>query len=71
MKVVALTHFFVQGVKAQNKHTPCRENGTISTPDGQERSEVSRAPLSYSMERWLGEGSKEGHWNSHSCGSLG
>lgn len=60
-----------KGVKAQNEHTPCRENGTIPTSDGQKRSEVSRTSLSYSMGRWLGEGLKEGHWNSHSCGNLG
>ena len=71
IKVVTLIHFFVQGVKARNKHILYRENGTMSTPYGQERSEVSKAPPSYSMGRWLGEGPKEGHWNSHSCGSLG
>ena len=72
MKVAALIRFlFFQDVKVPNEQTQYRENMATSMPGEQQRSEASRAPLSYLMVRWLGEGPKEEYWNTNSRNSLG
>lgn len=57
-------------VKVPNEQTQYRENMATPMPGGQQRSEASKAPPSYSMVRWLGEGPKEEYWNTNSCSSL-
>lgn len=59
-----------KGVKVPNEQIQYRENMATPMPGGQQRSEASRAPLSYLMVRWLGEGPKEEYWNTNSRNSL-
>lgn len=54
--------------KVPNGHSPSCKNVTASTTGGQQRSETHRAPDTYSLARWLGEGPGEGYWNSQTRG---
>lgn len=55
--------------KVPNGHSSRCENMIASTTGGQQRSETRRAPDTYPLARWLGEGPREGYWNSQTRGS--